>query len=293
MPEGGQSAVTIWGSRAFTTTHRPIREDDSRKEPNLVGYCLDSNPGEILWQVDLPGSDPVEMGGIFSDASVFAPVTDGEHVWFFNRCGSVSCFNFAGERVWIREFHPRARHTNRQCEPILIGDVLLAINDLGSAGGPWNLSQFTSANGRLYVHTMKEVICIGGLRQGQAFGESSRSIHSDTLGLRTKVPTPGQTVPAMTTDDVAFSTDHVPRLKIVNIGTNFQNAANEFMTNHHWNGYRALSPSVPIVDMQIGAADPRPVDVDHDIIDANLWLRNILQLETRCVLRFHQCLHPI
>ena len=38
---------------------------------------------------------------------------------------------------------------------------LVAVNDLGPAGETWNLSQFTYAHGRLYAHTMKEVICIG------------------------------------------------------------------------------------------------------------------------------------
>ena len=54
-----------------------------------VGYCLDANTGKILWTVDLPGTDPVQTAGIFSDATAFAPIADGERVWFFNRCGSM------------------------------------------------------------------------------------------------------------------------------------------------------------------------------------------------------------
>lgn len=127
LPEGGQSAVTIWGDRAFVTTHRPMDETSDRLEPNIVGYCLDANTGSILWKVDLPGTDPVQTAGIFSDATVFAPIADGEHVWFFNRCGSMGCFDFDGKPVWLREFRPRTRHTNRECEPILVGDKIITV----------------------------------------------------------------------------------------------------------------------------------------------------------------------
>ena len=51
LPEGGQSAVTIWGDRAFVTTHRPMNETSDRLEPYIVGYCLEANTGKIL--VDL------------------------------------------------------------------------------------------------------------------------------------------------------------------------------------------------------------------------------------------------
>jgi len=127
LPEGGQSAVTIWGDRAFVTTHRPMDAGSDRLEPNIVGYCLNADTGKILWTVDLPGTDPVQTAGIFSDATVFAPVTDGEHVWFFNRCGSMGCFDFSGKRVWLREFRPIPRHTNRECEPILVGDKIITV----------------------------------------------------------------------------------------------------------------------------------------------------------------------
>ncbi|MDF1816917.1 MAG: PQQ-binding-like beta-propeller repeat protein [Verrucomicrobiales bacterium] len=127
LPEGGQSSVTVWGDKAFVTTHKPIDESSDRLEPHIVGYCLDSNSGKILWQVELPGTDPVSMAGIFSDGTVFAPITDGEHVWFFNRCGSMGCYSMEGKQVWLREFQPRPRHTNRQCEPILHGDIIVTV----------------------------------------------------------------------------------------------------------------------------------------------------------------------
>jgi hypothetical protein len=39
-------------------------------------------------------------------------------------------------------------------------DAIAAVNDLGPGGETWTLASLTSANGRLYAHTMKEVVCI-------------------------------------------------------------------------------------------------------------------------------------
>ena len=40
-------------------------------------------------------------------------------------------------------------------------EALMAINDLGPAGETWTLASFSYASGRLFMHTMKEVICLG------------------------------------------------------------------------------------------------------------------------------------
>ena len=40
-------------------------------------------------------------------------------------------------------------------------DAVVAINDLGPGGETWSLASLTYSNGRLFAHTMKEIICIG------------------------------------------------------------------------------------------------------------------------------------
>jgi len=83
LPEAGMSNVTIWGDRVFATTHVPIKtlaEKEAVKD--IIGFCLDANTGEILWQVTLPGSVFISLAGGFTDGTVFAPIADGEHVWF-------------------------------------------------------------------------------------------------------------------------------------------------------------------------------------------------------------------
>ena len=37
---------------------------------------------------------------------------------------------------------------------------IVAVNDLGPGGETWTLASMTYAKGRLYAHTMKEIVCI-------------------------------------------------------------------------------------------------------------------------------------
>lgn len=126
MPEAGMSNVTVWGDRVFVTAHVPITKlEEKNSVTDIVGYCLDANTGKILWEVNLPGTAFISLAGGFTDGTVFAPITDGQHVWFFNRCGSMGCYDFSGKKIWLREWKPRFKHNNRQAEPYLVGDAIL------------------------------------------------------------------------------------------------------------------------------------------------------------------------
>ncbi|QDV47341.1 PQQ enzyme repeat protein [Stieleria neptunia] len=128
MPEAGMSNVTVWADRVFVTTHVPIQTLDQKNAvTDIIGFCLDANTGEKLWQVTLPGSVFISLAGGFTDGTVFAPITDGRHVWFFNRCGSMACYDFEGNEIWMREWTPRFKHNNRQAEPFLAGDAILYV----------------------------------------------------------------------------------------------------------------------------------------------------------------------
>ena len=115
MPEAGMSSVTIWKDKAFVTTHTPLSSVEKQNEAkDIIGFCLDAHTGKVLWKVELPGSAPISIAGGFTDGTVFAPICDGENVWFFNRCGSIGCYDLEGNKVWLREYTPRYRHNNRQ-----------------------------------------------------------------------------------------------------------------------------------------------------------------------------------
>lgn len=136
MPEAGMSSVTIWGDRVFVTTHVPIKNlEEKAAVKDIIGFCLDADTGKLLWQVELPGSAYISLAGGFTDGTVFAPITDGEHVWFFNRCGSMGCYDFSGKKVWLREWTPRFKHNNRQAEPFLVGDAILYVEVANKEAG--------------------------------------------------------------------------------------------------------------------------------------------------------------
>lgn len=143
MPEAGMSGVTIWGDRVFVTTHVPIQSlEEKEAVTDIIGFCLDANTGKVLWEVTLPGAVFISLAGGFTDGTVFAPITDGEHVWFFNRCGSMGCYDMAGKEVWLRKWTPRFRHNNRQAEPYLVGDAILYVEvankELGAKIQKWD-----------------------------------------------------------------------------------------------------------------------------------------------------------
>lgn len=143
LPEAGMSGVTIWGDRVFVTTHVPIKKIEEKEAvTDIIGFCLDANTGKVLWEVKLPGQVFISLAGGFTDGTVFAPITDGEHVWFFNRCGSMGCYDMTGKEIWLREWKPRFKHNNRQAEPYLIGDAILYVEvankELGALIQKWD-----------------------------------------------------------------------------------------------------------------------------------------------------------
>ena len=122
------SGVTIWNKRVFVTSHAPIQSlEEKHAVKDILGFCIDADTGKILWKVMLPGHAFISLAGGFTDGTVFAPITDGNHVWFFNRCGSMGCFDFSGKQIWLRTWQPRFKHNNRQAEPYLVKDTILYV----------------------------------------------------------------------------------------------------------------------------------------------------------------------
>ena len=144
LPEGGQGGIAVWGDRLFLTTLKP-EEGIKPNGRDVVVYCLDATDGRVLWSDTLPGQESSVPAYFFSDATSPSPVSDGESVWFFNACGSIGCYDFAGKRKWLREWKPTGgRPFNKQFEPMLWGEALLNMEPRDSddpkrePGDPWN-----------------------------------------------------------------------------------------------------------------------------------------------------------
>lgn len=108
LPETGQSTVVSGNGRIFFTTMKPVAEDSSLGS-TIVAWCCHSKTGETMWTREIPAKYPLRLSGCFSDSSSPPPVTDGEHVCFFNASGRISCFDYAGNEKWTREVMPVGR----------------------------------------------------------------------------------------------------------------------------------------------------------------------------------------
>lgn len=125
---------------------KPLLPDAKSKDGHdIVGYCLNSRNGSIFWRVNIPGTENSTYAYGFSDSTSPSPVTDGKHVWFFNSSGAVGCWDYAGKRIWLRQWKPTTgRPFNKQFEPILYRNMLLNVEprDEGDPKrepkDPWN-----------------------------------------------------------------------------------------------------------------------------------------------------------
>ncbi len=133
LPEGGQSGIIVWEDHIFLSIMKPAQSEeiDDLMGSDIVALCLDASDGSILWQSEIKGSvkSPYMYG--FSDSTTPGPVTDGEKVWFFNASGNITCFDFDGNKLWERDWHPIEELNgiefpfNKQFEPFLTGDILV------------------------------------------------------------------------------------------------------------------------------------------------------------------------
>ena len=75
---------------------------------------------------------------------------------------------------------------------------------------------------------------------------------------------------------MAFARNQLPGPKVVDVGTDGDDLSDELMANRHRYCDRLASPVIPIEDMNIGAANPRPQNTNQDVIDANGRFWNVL-----------------
>ena len=66
----------------------------------------------------------------------------------------------AGEALYVPTMSGTV-YVLRWNHPELTEDAIIAMNDLGPVGQSWNRASLSACNGRLYAHTIGEVICIG------------------------------------------------------------------------------------------------------------------------------------
>ena len=94
-----------------------------------------------------------------------------------------------------------------------------------------------------------------GHGQGDVFRERAGAVDADALRVGAQVTPPGEAIAAAPADDVAFAADDLAGEKVGDIVADFHNLADKLMPDSQRDGNRLFSPGVPVIDMQVGAAD--------------------------------------
>jgi hypothetical protein len=91
------------------------------------------------------------------------------------------------------------------------------------------------------------------------------------------MPAAGQAIPAAPADYVPFSADQFSNPEIGNVRTDRGDLTHKFVPDDQRHGNGFLRPIIPLVDMEIGAADPGEQHANLDIVNADFRLGHILE----------------
>ena len=123
------------------------------------------------------------------------------------------------------------------------------------------------------------------------FRERALTIHADALRVRAKMTPAGETVSAMSADDVTFAGDEIARRKTFHAIADAIDDADEFMADDHRHRDRLLRPRVPVINVNVGAADRVFMNPNEDIVAADFRNRNFFEPQTRLGFALHDRLH--
>ena len=110
-------------------------------------------------------------------------------------------------------------------------------------------------------------------RHGDVFGKRAVAVHADADRVRAQVLLAGAAVAAHAADDVAFGADALAERVAAHAGAHVDDAADEFVTDHQPRLDHALRPLVPLINVQVGAADRGLFELDQHIVRTDLGNR--------------------
>src|SRR6185312_921309 len=128
---------------------------------------------------------------------------------------------------------------------------------------------------------------------GHVLGERTVAVHADADGVRAQVLAAGAAVAAVAAHDVAFGGDAVADLVAGDTGADLHDAADELVADGEARLDRALGPFVPLVDVQVGAADRGLLQLDQHLIRADLGHRHLFHPDALFGLALDQGFHRL
>ena len=132
-----------------------------------------------------------------------------------------------------------------------------------------------------------------GDRDAEIFREGAGAVDAHSARVRAEMPAACQAVAAAAAHQVALAGDQVSYFEIMDVAADRSYAAHELMADVHGHGDGLPRPFVPVVDVDIRAADGCFVNLDEHVIDAHLRHGHILQPKPWFRLGLHQRLHGV
>ena len=104
------------------------------------------------------------------------------------------------------------------------------------------------------------------------------------MRVRAQVAPPGETVAAAAADHVPFPADNVAREEIGHIGAHRFDPSDKLVADRHRHRNRLLRPLVPLVDVDIGAANAGLQYADQNVVNADFRGGDIFEPQSRLAL---------
>ena len=130
-----------------------------------------------------------------------------------------------------------------------------------------------------------------GHGQDDVFGEGAVAVDADAEGVGAEMAAAGEAVAAASADDVAFAADELADGDVGDVGADVDDFADELVADDEALADGGAGPGVPVVDVEVGAADAGGEDADFDVVDAHLGLGDVLEPEAAFCAALDECLH--
>ena len=118
-------------------------------------------------------------------------------------------------------------------------------------------------------------------RDAEVLRERAGPVDADALRVLAEVPAAREAVAADAADDVALAVDQVALLEALDGGAHLLDHPDELVADDHRRLDGLLGPVVPVVDVDVGAADRGLLDPDQDVVRARHRHGDLGQLEAR------------
>src|SRR5580698_7335300 len=103
------------------------------------------------------------------------------------------------------------------------------------------------------------------------------------------MPASRQTIAAASAHHMPLAAHQIARAKIADVRSNLHDFADEFMPDRHRHRNGALRPFIPVVNVNVGAADSRAAYANQNIIDPDGWFGNIFEPQSGLTFAFDKC----